>query len=462
MKPKTTLILFILLIAVGAFYWFWGIKGQEKRERQQELANRILPIQQDAVNQVALVQEGDTTVVYEHTDDEWTITHPVQTGADETNIETNLNAFLEAEQKRIIATELTDLKPYGLDRPQAEVIITYNDTGKVSLLIGNENPAGSSVYAKRNDGPSIYTTNTNIISQGKKGLFDLRDRSIAKFDRNAITRIVISREDGQALEFNKMDGGWRLAEPQVRAQNSQVSGVLSGLATRQVQQYVEETPVNLDAYGLDTPRILVSLFTNDTTRTAAVQIGNPVDDSGSPDYYARDLSRPMIFSVSSNVVNNIRKTPFEFQDKGLFDINSGQVTDIEVAWQDTTYQVSRIDTAWKVMQPVEGPADSDKAQRMARSLSNLQVDSLGSYTQTDPALYGLDTPWMEVHFHISGSEFDGFTVGNPANGERRYISTDSSPYVYEIGSSKLNEFQISLDDLVQEPEPDTTAVATGE
>ncbi len=462
MKPKTTLILFVFLIAVGAFYWLWGIKGQEQRERQQELAGRILPIEQNTVNQVALVQKGDTTVVYEHKDDQWTITHPVQTGANQTGIETNLNAFLEAERKRTIATELTDLKPYGLDKPQAEVIVTYNDTGKVSLLIGNENPTGSSVYAKRNDGPSIYTTNTNIISQGKKGLFDLRDRSIARFDRNAITKIVISQENGQTLEFNKMNGDWRLAEPQVKAQNSQVSSVLSGLATMQAQQYFEESPANLDAYGLDTPRILVSLFTNDTTRTAAVQIGNPVDDSDSPDYYARDLSRPMVFSVSTNVVNNIRKTPFEFQDKGLFDINSGQVTDIEVTWQDTTYQLSKIDTAWKVMQPVDEPGDPEKAQRMARSLSNLRVDSLASYDQTDPALYGLDTPWMEVHFHISGSEFDGFAVGDPAKGERRYISTDSSPYVYEIRSSKLTEFQISLNDLVREPEPDTTGVAVDE
>ncbi|HKJ68416.1 MAG TPA: DUF4340 domain-containing protein [bacterium] len=462
MKPKTTLILLLLLIAVGGFYWFWGIKGQETRERQQELANRILPMEQENINRVALVQAGDTTVVYEQSDDEWTITHPVQTSADQTRIETNLNAFLEAEQKRIIATELTDLQPYGLDRPQAEVAITYNDTGKVTLLIGNQNPTGSSVYAKRDDGPSIYTTNTNIVSQGKKQLFDLRDRSIAKFDRNAITKIVISRENGETLEFNKMDGDWRLAEPQVKAQNSQVSSLLSGLATRQVQEYFEETPVNLDDYGLDNPRILVSLFTNDTTRTAAVQIGNAVDDSNSPDYYARDLSRPMIFSVGNNVVTNIRKSPFEFQDKGLFAINSGQVTDMKVSWNDTTYQVSKIDTAWKMMQPVEAQADADKAQRMARSLSNVQVDSLGSYTQTDPARYGFDAPWMEVRFHISGSEFDGFTVGDPANDTRRYITTDSSPYVYEIRPSKLNEFQLSLDDIVAESEQDTTTVATGE
>jgi len=459
MKPKTTLTLFVMLIFVGAFYWLWGVKGAKQREEKKELAKKIIAVAPDSVNSVTLIQNGDTTVVYQRQGQEWAITYPVKTAGDQTKIDQNLNAFLDAQKQRTIATELTDLKPYGLDKPPIEIGITYSDTGAVTLLVGKQNPTGSHVYVKRQDNNAIYTSNKNLATEGKKELFDLRDRSIAKFNRNAIHKIVIAHKNGRPLEFNKVNNDWRMNDPQVKAQSSQISSVISGLANGEVQKYYEESPEHLAKYGLDNPQMVVSLFANDSTRTAALQIGDPVDDSDSPKYYARDVSRPMVFSISNYVVNNLQKTPFEFQDESLFDITSGQVTDADITWQDTTYSISKVDSAWQLTQPVQEAVVPQKAENIARALMNLRVDSLGSYTRTSPGLYGLDHPWLEVHFKIAGSDFDGFRIGKTGKEEMRYISTDSSPYVYQIKANKLNDFQVSLDALRIKQEPDSTAVA---
>jgi len=459
MKPKTTLTLFVMLIIVGAFYWLWGVKGAKQRAEKQELAQKIVAVEPDSVDSVTLIQNGDTTVVYQRQDGKWAITYPVNTAGDQTQIDRNLNAFLDAQKQRTIATELTDLKPYGLDTPRVEVGITYNDTGKVTLLVGKENPTGSHVYVKARENNAIYTSDKNLATEGQKKLFDLRDRSIVEFDRNQIQKMIIARNGGQSLEFDNMNGDWRLKSPQVKAQSSQVSSVLSGLSNGQAQTYFEETPQNLAKYGLKNPRLTLSLFANDSTRTAALQIGDPVDDSDSPDYYARDISRPTVFSISNYLVSNLQKTPFEFQDKGLFDISSGQVTDVEITREDTTYALSKVDTAWQLTEPLQAPADPEQAEAIARALTNLRVDSLASYTRTAPGLYGLNHPPMEVHFKVAGSDFDGFRIGRTGQGNMRFISTDSSPYVYLIKENKLNDFRVSLESLRSSREPDSTAIA---
>lgn len=459
MKPKTTLTLFVMLIIVGAFYWLWGVKGAKQRQENKELGKKIVAVEPDSVDSVTLMQNGDTTLVYQRQGQNWDITYPVKTAGDQTKIDRNLNAFLDAQKQRTIATELTDLKPYGLDRPPVEIGITYNDTGSVVLQVGKQNPTGSNIYVKRRDSNAIYTSDKNLATEGKKELFDLRDRTIVQFNRNNINKLVITRQNGKSLTFTKMNSDWRLKEPQVKAQSSQVSSVISGLANGETQKYYEESPQNLSAYGLDHPRFVVSLFSNDSTRTAALQIGKPVDDSSSPKYYARDVSRPMVFSISNYIVSNLQKTPFEFQDKGLFDITSGQVTDADITWQDTTYSLSKVDSAWQLTQPVQEAVEPQKADNIARALMNLRVDSLGSYTRTSPGLYGLTHPWLEVHFKISGSDFDGFRIGKTGKNGMRYISTDSSPYIYEIKENKLQDFQVSLNNLRIKQEADSTAVA---
>ena len=450
MKPKTTLILVVVLAVVGLFYYFWGVKGEAERQLREEQASLLIPVEQDSVNSVAIIQHGDSIITYRRVNGTWQITFPVVTGADQDKINRNLEAYLTAEKNRTIATELTDLKPYGLDKPQAEIHLTYNDTAQAVLLIGDENPTQSGVFVKRGDHPGIYTSDKKLLTEGNKQLFDLRDRSLLHFAQDEISKIILNREGQSNLEFTKVGNTWRINEPQVRLQNSQVTALLRSLSSGQAQKYFEERADNLGAYGIDRPSILVSLFRNDSTRAATLAIGNPVDDLESPKYYAKDLERPMVFSVNNALVNKLQQTAFNFQDKKLFDFNRNQVTDIEITWEDTTYQLTKIDTAWQLIQPVASLADQQKAEGLARTLSTLRLDDAETFSESPLAQYGLNNPWLQVTFGISGSEFDGFLIGKTVGDNMRYVKLQSSPYVYKIKESKVREFQVTSGGLIQE------------
>ncbi len=458
MKPKTTLILFVILIGAGVFYWLWGIQSKEKRERKQEMAQRIIPVEEEQVNRVALFREGDSSVVYQREEDTWEITYPVRTGANTSNVESNLSAFLEAEKTRILTEESTDLTPYGLANPGSEAHIYYADTGKAEMLIGEENPTQSGIFAKLGDSPTVYLTNSNIQTQAVKTLFDLRDRSIVTFDRNTISKIIMEKQDGSVLELNKVNGNWRMAEPQIKVTQSEVNSILSSIQNGQAQQYYEEMAMNLDDYGLQNPNITVSFFSNDTTRAAALVFGDPIDDSDSPQYYAKDMTRPMVFSVNNNVYSNVDQEPFEFQDKDVFDVSRNQISDVTIHWSDTIYTLSKIDTAWQITGPIQELANDERVNEILDQINALRLDEPGSYENTSLSLYGLTDPWMEIEFKVGGSDLNGISVGSATGEGMRYIKTHSSPYIYKIQIGKLEEFQVTLDDLIKSTSADSVAV----
>lgn len=157
----------------------------------------------------------------------------------------------------------------------------------------------------------------------------------------------------------------------------------------------------------------------------------------------------MVFSVRNNVASKLNQPIFDFQDKTLFDINRNQVTDITIQRQDSTYQLTEIDTVWQLTSPVQGTVEEDEATTLARKLSTLRMDELETYAEAASLpRYGLDTPWLKIEFKISGSTFDGLVVGDSAGNDMRYMKLVSLPYIYKIKESKLTDFQVSSGDLI--------------
>lgn len=64
----------------------------------------------------------------------------------------------------VIDENASDLSKFGLDSPETEVTLTFDgdDAQKVTLLIGNETPAGD-LYVKLKDSPAVYTASSSFL-----------------------------------------------------------------------------------------------------------------------------------------------------------------------------------------------------------------------------------------------------------------------------------------------------------
>ena len=73
-----------------------------------------------------------------------------------------------------------------------------------------------------------------------------------------IEQIKVKSEKGETTTLKKSDGTWQILEPiETKADQSEVSGITTNLASLELQRVVEEAPADLAQYGLAKPRVEV-------------------------------------------------------------------------------------------------------------------------------------------------------------------------------------------------------------
>ena len=70
------------------------------------------------------------------------LTEPVAADAEQTEMEDLINALARLRADELVADKPADLKPFGLDKPEARWRFLSGDKEVLSLLIGNRDKAG--------------------------------------------------------------------------------------------------------------------------------------------------------------------------------------------------------------------------------------------------------------------------------------------------------------------------------
>ena len=194
-----------------------------------------------------------------------------------------LRAIRVAEEKADEAA----LKSYGLATPKFVVTLTAappgsKETFQRKIVIGQP-PRGSDksgavtakTFAKRDDSPAIFEVDAAVLKELGKELFDLQDKTVAKFDREAVRRIDYAFGDGRpAISVARKkdappDGGTAdeqfevLAPGKGPAKKWKLSGGLFSLGGMKAAAFGEAPPKDqkgLAKFGLDKPSRTVTLY----------------------------------------------------------------------------------------------------------------------------------------------------------------------------------------------------------
>ncbi|TDJ10499.1 MAG: hypothetical protein E2O66_11145, partial [Deltaproteobacteria bacterium] len=84
MNPRTTGILFLVAVALGAFIVFYELEGEEGRKRAEERTQQLFSdIDADDIEWMALTTSDGTKVRARRSDEGWMLTEPLEFPADE-------------------------------------------------------------------------------------------------------------------------------------------------------------------------------------------------------------------------------------------------------------------------------------------------------------------------------------------------------------------------------------------
>jgi hypothetical protein len=383
----------LLVIAVGlGVYLYYDSKREPGGDKKQEKV--FAGVQSDKIERVTIKSAAGDQTTIEKQGTAWRVTHPSPVPADEAEISGITANLASAEVQRVVDDQATDFKQYGLDPARIEVGFKFAGKDQ-KLLIGQKTPTGADLYARVPDKPRVFLVPSFLESTFNKSSFDLRDKTILKIDREKVDHMEIVTAD-RTLTLAKQGADWRVTAPtNARADFGAVEGIIGRLNTTPMKAIVRgetgETGETNDAkeYGLDKPAATVRVKSGSSE--AGLAIGKSAGDGV---VYARDLSRPLIFTVEQALLDELKKPTDDFRIKDLFDARAFNTTRVEIVrnGQTMVFEKEKGKDTWKQTAPAQKAADGAKVEALLSALSNTRASSFVEKISDT----GLDAPETTV------------------------------------------------------------------
>jgi hypothetical protein len=377
-SSRSFLIMVVVALGLGAYIYFV--------ESKRNPVETVLPpkdkvftftpgtieeveISNDKAEVTRLVKKGET----------WSIVAPASMETDPAEVAGVISQLESLERQKIIDENPPSAAPFGLDPPR--IRLTIKNTGDATrrvLLLGNKTPTGSDLYAKLENEPKVFLISGYLESNFNKKAFDLREKTALKFTRADVNAITLVQGTARvALAKNGND--WKVTEPTAaRADGAAVDALISQVEQAKMTSIASDnaTPAELKDKGLDKPQAVVTIGAG--SAKAELAIGKKEDDTH---VYARDLSRPLIFSVDKTVLDGLTKKADDFRVKDVFAFRSFTATVLEVAYGGQTYKFEKkkaSDTSlekWSLTAPAAKEVDAAKFDDFLSTISNLRAES---------------------------------------------------------------------------------------
>ena len=458
-----------------------GAKFLEKVNKEiNDLRNKwAFEYDKHSVERVRLESGENEPVVCSKAEQLWWITQPLSDRADTERIQDILNELknLKIAKEDFVSDSKEDIINYGLDKPVFTISIGTTDNVQ-TLRLGHS--LDEKIYAKLDGESSIFLVHDIILRDLDLELNDLRDKQLLRFD--AIGTYGIEKIDmktsGTNLVMEKtVQYDWMIKSPkEILADRDTVREFVEKIKDLQIQQYVDDSGVNFEKYGLADSPIEVSVFRRiGEGETVKFFIGN-ADENGGLCYVRRD-GEDAVYTVPTENFYDIAKAGYlAFRDKLVMEFPKETAQKIVVERDgktlicETTEDSTMRRPKWNMVSPVTMEAELDSINQVVWNLSFLLADKIVTLSAENPADYGLDKPLLKasVTYEASGMAAHSdevisaksdvvkpkelktktLLIGNKVEPEKDksnyYAKVDGQDMIFQVGWTDVRDYSIEL------------------
>ena len=390
---RSFVALLVIALGLGAYVYF--IESKRPASDGGEKRDKVFSVEADKIEEISVKSEtGDRTTLRKSGSD-WQIVAPAATKPDSAEVSGITSNLASLEVQRVIDENPSDVGEYGLAQPRVDV--AFKAAGQQHTLhIGRKTPPGTDLYARIDDQKRVFLISSYLDSTFNRSTFDLRDKTVLALNRDAIDGITVSTAD-RALKVAKAGSEWRLAEPvAARADFSTIESLISKLSTLQMKSIAAQEIKDPAEYGLDKPAATVTIGSGSSQ--AVLQVGKAAADGT---VYAKDQSRPMVFTVETTLLDDLKKDTAEFRQKDLFDARSFNATRLQIDRGGQTFAFEKAkaknkdgkeEEKWRQVSPTARDVDAAKMESLIGSVTQLRASGFADAK----AKTGLEKPEMTM------------------------------------------------------------------
>jgi hypothetical protein len=434
----STLAMVLVLAGLAGYIYFLGDSSTSSETTKEKAFGSVAS---DLIEEVRIALNEEKPARATKTGDAWKLVEPAAADADSTELSSITSSLSTLDIERVVDEKPSDLAQYGLAPPRIDVSFKVKgQEGEKRILLGDKTATGGDIYAKLPDSPRVFLVSSFVESTFRKDPFSLRDKTILKVDRSKVDGFALS-SGSTTLEFAKMDNDWTVVKPiAARADFGAVEGAIERLTSANMQGITTESATDLKPYGLDQPTATMTVKSGSAAATLTLgKTDNAV-------VFARDASRPMVFTVAPTLRDDVIKDVGEFRRKDIFDFRSFSATRVEFTRGTVTQVFEKSKSKDKdgaevdVWKDAKGATvDAMKVEDALTKISSLRASS---FEATPPA--AMKTPALTVKAQFQ-SKSETVTIARA--GADAFSARPDEPGAGKLDTAALDEAVKALDAL---------------
>jgi hypothetical protein len=478
MKPRTLLVLLLLVAGLGSFIAFYERKMPSSEERDAQ-AKKIFSFGPGDVRSLAIERQG-APLAFERvekpvkeaadkageTSDEastpaaesitaadwsWRIVHPITARADGASVGRLVDSLVGLERSGTL--DDVDPKATGLDHPEAKVRLKTAE-GTTVLEIGAKVPVGGERIVRIAGKSEAYAVPDAFWNDLLREPGAWRDKQIFSGDREAIDRITLrpSAASGapgapEVVLARRPDGFWLERPIADRADRDLVEALLSDLTGLAADRFVE-SPATPAEMGLEPPKGTIEVASKGQP-PFHLDLGGIVGaaaEGEAPSTYAR--AGGQLFTTKSRVGEALMRGEQDWRSRAVSGLEVYQVDALHVEDAAGPLDVKRAGSDWQRGKEI---ISYTPVSDLLYAISELRAEKL-----LDAPAAPAEAPVLTVTF--TGSEGRKETIRFFATPAGAIARTEGRPANLELAAGKLAEIQAKVADVRKEkPAPKSAA-----
>jgi len=424
---------FVLLALSGYLYWSEHHKpADESTKISADSPPPILKLDQAAITSVQLKKKDEEPIqLTKAASGEWQIIVPKPLRADQNTVSSMLSTVSSLNSERVVEDKASNLKAYGLEQPALQVEIGEKGGKSQKLVIGDDTPASSGVYAMLAGDSRVFTMSSYNKTSLDKNLNDLRDKRLLTVNSDKISRVELIRKN-QDIEFGRNKDEWQILRPKpLRADSTQVGDLVRQLTDAKMDLSGSETKNAISEFAHATP--VATAKVTDESGMQQVEVRRNKDT-----YYAKSSAVDAPYKVEAELGKALDKNLDDFRNKKLFDFGFSDPNKIELHNGGKAYFLAR------------GTAGSDDWWSNGKKMDAGSVESLISKLRDFSASKFPETGFSTPAIDVTVTSDDGKRTEKvliAKSGDHYLARRANEPTLYQLDSSSIDALLKAADEI---------------
>jgi hypothetical protein len=439
MQVRGLLVAIVVLgVLAGGVYWSEKHKAAEEAKEGSGGAAKLVTIKDDDVQKIEIHRRDTAPVIIERDKSkQWQMRAPETWRVDQDAASGVASAYTGLSYDRVVEEKPADLNAYGLQTPSVEMTVTAKDGKSRKLLMGDDTPTGTGVYAKFADEPKVFTIQSGTKGTLDKVAKDFRDKRLLVFDADKLTRVDLTAK-GQPVEFGRnAKQEWQIVRPKPqRADNGQVEELVRKLGDARMDTAAPEEDAAKASSAFAGGTRVASATVTDSTGSQTLDVRKKGDD-----YYAKSSAVQGVFKVAADLGEALNKGLDDFRNKKLFDFGFTEPSSITMRDGTKNYNFQKSGEKWTAAGKQVDPTSVQSFIDKLRDLKAITIRDTG-----------FTTPAIEIAVTSeNGKRTEKVQVSQTGNSF--FAKREGEPTVYELDSKAVEEFQRAAADVKEPPPP---------